>query len=92
MFCGDRLRILSTPVLTATPGKKHTYKLKASGKGIRFTLEKGPEGMKIKDRAGLLEWNVPNGTKAQVEEVTIVATDSSGKKARQRYSIKVIHE
>jgi len=92
MFPKDNLCFSSTPVLMAAPGGKYTYRLKTNRKDVTFKLEKGPEGMKINPKTGLITWKVPKDTKAQVVEVAVLAAESSGKKARQRFNLNVVHK
>lgn len=58
----DTLKIVSTPVTTATDGEDYTYQILAeSDKPIQYYVVKGPAGMKV-SKTGLVEWVAEEGS------------------------------
>ncbi len=83
----DYLYITSTPP-PARAEQLFTYQLKAASRagGVTFTLQSGPEGMRLSDD-GLIQWNIPE--KAEEESVIILVSDLKGQETYYTFQITV---
>ena len=85
------LTITSTPVKSATIGRKYSYQLKtdaSASQKITFSLGAAPAGMSINASTGLVTW-VPNFFQTGLSNVTVVAADQFGDLAQQTFSVDV---
>jgi hypothetical protein len=58
---------------------------------LRYSLEKGPDGMVIDDIVGELVWR-PGDAQKGVHPVTVVVRDSGGLETKQSFSVTVQEE
>ena len=85
----DYLFVTSVPVRQAAQGKEYNYRIEAKERApAEFSLETGPEGMKL-SRIGQLSWHVPSDY-AEAEAAVIIAIRTpSGQKIYHSFVIKV---
>ncbi len=84
------------PQFVTTPprefsNKTYTYQAKAEdpdGDPVTYTLGSAPQGMTIDPHTGLISWTI-GGDQGGTHEVEVVATDSGGMKAYQRYTLSI---
>jgi hypothetical protein len=83
------LFVLSEPRTRAGAGKEYLYAIDARSKagGVRFTLEKGSEGMKLSD--GTLRWAAPAAAAGKSFDVIVTVRDSAGKEITHAFAVKV---
>jgi len=82
--------IVSSPP-TSTPGNLYTYAVKVldpDDDPIVFTLKKGPPGMKIDPKSGLIQWEMGPQAKG-THLIEIEASDPEGARSFQRYTLTV---
>jgi len=85
----------STPILGASVGRLYRYPAQAkdpdpTGDSISFRLEKGPTGMKVDIKTGIVSWQPQNTHAGKSYPVIIQAIDNYRAIARQSYTLKVI--
>lgn len=86
----------SPPVITSSPptsveGMTYLYQVKADDPDndpITFTLKSAPKGMEIEKETGLIRWVIRRGD-IGVHSIEIEASDNSGAKSLQRYTLTV---
>jgi tRNA A-37 threonylcarbamoyl transferase component Bud32 len=85
------LFVLSEPRTLAAAGKEYVYAIDARSKagGVRFTLEKGPEGMKLPPDTGTLRWQVPAAAAGKAFDVIVTLGDSAGKEITHAFTVRV---
>lgn len=64
----------------------HQIEARSPGKGLRYELEKGPQGLTLSS-TGAVDWALPNDLPNDVEELVVKMSDSSGRK--RSYPIKI---
>ena len=82
--------IVSSPA-TSVEGPTYVYQVKANdpdGDPVLFTLKSGPKGMKIDNNTGLVQWEIGKEDKVS-HLIEIEASDNSGAKSFQRYTLAV---
>jgi len=78
----DFLLVKSSPPGTYCPGNEVRYPIRAKSKagGLKYTLESGPDGMKV-GADGMLSWNVPPGFTVPEVAIIVGIKDAAGKEA-----------
>jgi len=86
----DYLFVESLPVTIADPGKPYRYPITVQSKkgGLKFTLDSGPQGMKLSND-GVLTWNVPANADAGPAGVIVTIEDSSGQNVFHTFNVQV---
>ena len=82
--------IISSPP-TSTEGGAYVYSVKASDPDndpILFSLKSGPKGMEVDKKLGLIRWQIGPEERGP-HLIEIEASDNSGAKSVQRYTLKV---
>jgi hypothetical protein len=87
---GDRLTVVSLPTLVASAGKTLEYQVVARSKkgGIRYSLARGPEGLKVSPE-GKLTWAVPSTLKGEDSTAVVAIEDASGQEIFHTLKIRV---
>ncbi|MGD9723617.1 MAG: putative Ig domain-containing protein [Pirellulales bacterium] len=81
--------ITSNPLGSATIGRLYDYQATATdedGDSIRWSLDRGPDGMEIDLITGYLTWT-PAKAQLGAHEVIVVASDGMGGTARQTFEV-----
>ncbi|MCA9186965.1 MAG: tandem-95 repeat protein, partial [Planctomycetales bacterium] len=81
----------SNPTLVASVGLEYRYDAIATdpdGQSVVYYLLSGPDGMTIDETTGRVRW-LPNPLAAEVEPVTLLAFDTRGAAALQRFTIRL---
>jgi hypothetical protein len=80
--------LLTPPPRRAKAGEPFTYQFKVRSRagGVKYTLDKGPDGMKLSDD-GILDWAPPAELAGQRIAVVVVITDNSGESLRCEISL-----
>jgi len=86
----------SPPLIISSPpssidGTKYLYQVKATDPDndpITFTLKKGPKGMEIDKKTGLIQWNIRKEDQGN-HFIEIEASDNEGAKSLQNYTLIV---
>lgn len=84
------------PVFVSTPpasfkGTQYTYNAVArdpDGDGVTYSLATAPAGMTINEKTGLINWPVTKESSG-THDIEIIARNSEGGKASQRYSLNI---
>lgn len=87
----------TAPKITSNPpqdfqGNVYTYQVTATDPDndpLSFSLAAAPVGMVIDTRTGVITWPV-NGTSLGAHAVEVVAQDTGGMKATQRYTLTIV--
>jgi hypothetical protein len=84
----DFLTITSSPPGTFCPGNEFKYPIRARSKsgGLKFTLESGPNGMKV-GADGVVTWKVPAAFAEAEVQVIIGVKDAAGKEAFHNFRL-----
>eukprot|EP00752_Nemacystus_decipiens_P015699 g14012.t1 len=71
-------------------GATYSYEVKVKSKrgGVKYSLDTGPEGMRISSR-GLITWRVPRSVKEESHKVIASISDASGQSIFHTFSIEV---
>ena len=86
----DYLFVDSLPVTVADPGKVYQYPIVVQSKkgGIKFSLDSGPQGMKL-SKDGVLTWPVPANFDPGPTGVIVTIEDTSGQNVFHTFNIQV---
>ncbi|HUT51917.1 MAG TPA: serine protease [bacterium] len=87
----DYLFVASAPQPDAKRGEKYEYNLDVKSKrgGVTYSLDSGPEGMKI-SKKGMISWPVPKDYEAPGEEFIIISiSDTSEQQIFHTFKIAV---
>jgi hypothetical protein len=93
-----KIRLANTPPeITSSPSdgkyekRKFLYKVNATDKNedqLSFSLKTSPDGMRIDERSGLIEWNVPDDFKGNAP-VSVSVKDDFGGEAIQSFTFEL---
>jgi hypothetical protein len=85
------LFVASVPPARVETASVFAYKLDVRSKvgGVKFHLDKGPDGMTISDN-GLLTWNVPPRTDGKTFPVVVAVRDADGKEVFHTFDLPVV--
>ena len=86
----DYLFVESSPPSKIPAGELFEYQIEVKSKrgGVKFSLEAGPEGLKISER-GKLTWQVPYRAEGKVESVITTISDDSGQQKFFTFKLQV---
>ncbi|MCA9175126.1 MAG: hypothetical protein KDB14_11640, partial [Planctomycetales bacterium] len=84
----DYLIVDPAPQQTVALGKPYEYTLSVKSKrgGLKFTLDAGPEGMKVSSD-GKVTWDVPGSLTAALHPVIISVSDASGQSTFHTFEV-----
>ncbi len=84
----DFLVVTSLPSRRAMIGSMYSYQIEAlsRGGGLKYTLESGPEGMRVSD-TGQIEWRVRGVEAGEVIHVILTVADASGQEAFHAFDL-----
>ncbi|MCA9178140.1 MAG: hypothetical protein KDB14_26935, partial [Planctomycetales bacterium] len=84
----DYLIVDPAPPQTVELGKPYEYTLSVKSKrgGLKFTLDAGPEGLKVSDK-GEVTWDVPDSLTVAAHPVIISVSDASGQSTFHTFEV-----
>jgi ribosomal protein S27E len=87
----DYLFVASRPPLQAPRGKDFIYPLAVKSKkgGLQFTVESGPDGLKI-NKAGVVLWKVPADAPVAEHDVLLTIRDMDGQENFHTFKVRVV--